>query len=314
MTDDRGTTARCYAALWVSGLGFVLAACSGDSSPGGAEGGAAEPAGGAATSSSGGAPVVGSGGASASSGGAPVGDPSDGCLAPATLQSGRHSLDVDGTAREFILQLPTDYDPGRGPYPLIFAWHGGRYSADWVAEGGEPQSGPYFGIQSQAGSDVILVAPQALPSWTEQDLGFLDAMVATLEGALCVDRRRLFSTGFSMGGIMTLDIGCQRADVFRAIAPMSGSLSGGCPGGSPVAYFSSHGNQDTTIPPSEGEAARDEFARNNGCTLETPVAGALGFEYQGCAEGYPVIWYPFDGIHEPPPDEGERIWAFFSQF
>ena len=220
--------------------------------------------------------------------------------------------------RDGLLRLPADYDPAT-PYRLIFAWHGGQYDADWVDTGGEPQSGPYFGIQSAANGNALLIAPQALSSsWTNQDgrdIAFVDAMLAWCDTELCFDQSRVFSTGFSMGGIMTLTIGCARGGTFRAIAPMSGSLRD-CPDGDqPVAYWSSHGSADTTIAPAQGEAGRDEFSARNHCgtlTVATDPSGCVG--YEGCDAGFPVTWCVFDGVHEPPDYAGDAIWAFFSQF
>jgi polyhydroxybutyrate depolymerase len=39
----------------------------------------------------------------------------------------------------------------------------------------------------------------------------------------CIDRSRIFSVGMSYGGIMSNTLGCEMGDVFRALAPMSGS-------------------------------------------------------------------------------------------
>jgi len=36
--------------------------------------------------------------------------------------------------------------------------------------------------------------------------------------------------------------------------------------------------------------------------------------YQGCDAGYPVIWCPFAGVHEPPSFAGTAIFAYLSQF
>jgi poly(3-hydroxybutyrate) depolymerase len=244
--------------------------------------------------------------------------PSEGCGAAAPA-NGRYSVPVEGTDREYILRLPEDYNPEL-PYRLILAWHGRMYSADWVANGDPPQTGPFFGIQEAAQGQVILVAPQALSSsWTNQDgrdLAFAEALVMQLESELCVDRNRVFSTGFSMGAIMTITIGCTRGDLFRAIAPMSGSSSNGCAESDRmVAYWASHGLQDTTIQPAQGEAARDLFLARNGCTETSMPSTPEGcVSYQGCAPGYPVSWCTFEGEHVPPPFAGTAIWSFFSQF
>lgn len=245
--------------------------------------------------------------------------PSPGCTAASPPSSGTFTIDVDGTEREYILRLPDDYDPTH-PYPLILAWHGAQYSAEWVDSGGEPQSGPYFGVQSEADGNAIFVAPQALTgSWTNQngrDLAFADAMVERVEAELCLDESRLFSIGFSMGAIMTIRIGCARADKFRAIAPLSASLPNDCAEGDlPIAYFSAHGDIDQTITDDQGMVARDEFVRRNGCSDETvDLERERCIAFQGCDAGYPVEWCSFTGEHVPAPFAGEAIWQFLSRF
>jgi poly(3-hydroxybutyrate) depolymerase len=228
------------------------------------------------------------------------------------------TIDVSGTTRQYILTLPTGYDP-RHAYPLLFAFHGGSYNAQWVVDGTAPQSGPYYGIQAVANDTAILVAPQALSgSWTNQggrDVAYVDAMLSRFESQLCVDQSRVFATGFSMGAIMTIALGCNDSSKFRAVAAMSGEIMNGCPDTRPLPYWSSHGMSDPTINFSLGQAARDTFVQRNHCSSQTVATTPSGcVSYQGCDPGYPVVWCPFDGVHQPPPFAGSAIWAFLSQF
>ena len=295
--------------------GASLGGSTGDS--GGANGGSSEA--GAANAGSGGSDA-GSAGSGASAGSAGSGDtaPSSGCGAESAM-SGRFSIDVDGTERQYILKLPDTYDSAR-PYPLIFGWHGRMYDAEWVANGEAPLTGPYFGMESEAAGRAIFVAPQALETgWTDQDgrdLAFALAMVERFKSELCIDESRIYSSGFSFGAIMTLVLGCSAGDVFRAIGPMSGSLSNGCPASDrPVAYWSSHGLQDTTITPAQGEAARNEFLARNHCdSTSTPSEPEGCVTYDGCDPGYPVTFCTFEGAHVPAPFAGSALWDFFSGF
>jgi polyhydroxybutyrate depolymerase len=252
------------------------------------------------------------GGASGGTGGASASVPSAGC-GKTPLASGRATLDVSGTSREYILKVPDGYEPNH-PYRLIFGFHGAKYDDNWVADGGAPLTGPFFGIESEAKGGAIFVAPQAgSGGWGSQDLPFVDAMVAKLESQLCVDKSRIFSVGFSMGAIMTITIACNRSDVFRAVAPMSGQLPTPCPAGNPIAYWASHGTNDTTIAPSQGQAARDEFVKRNHCTSQTSSPDTNNCAtYQGCDQGYPVIWCTFNGQHDPAPFAGSAIWQFLA--
>jgi poly(3-hydroxybutyrate) depolymerase len=237
--------------------------------------------------------------------------PSEGCgkTPPA---SGTYTLDAGGASREYILKVPDGYDPAHA-YRMIFGFHGAKYDDTWVAEGGENMTGPYFGIESEAQGSAIFVAPQASGTWSSSDLTFVDAMVARFESQLCVDKSRIFSAGFSMGAIMTITLGCNRSEVFRGIAPMSGSLPSPCPTGQHIAYWTSHGTSDTTIQPSQGQAARDEFAKRNHCGTQTSIPDenncVMG---AGCDVGYPVIWCTFSGAHVPAPFAGKAIWQFIS--
>ena len=108
---------------------------------------------------------------------------------------------------------------------------------------------------------AILVAPDGLPDpnqnnnkgWPNtggQDIAFVKAMLQLFESNLCIDQSRIFSTGFSYGGIFSLTLGCQMSNVFRAIAPESGEFFGNCTanGGGPVAVWQAQGDSDTTVP------------------------------------------------------------------
>lgn len=259
----------------------------------------------------GGAPAAGTGGAAGGEGGAPA-VPSAGC-GKTPLASGRATVDVAGTSREYILKVPDGYDPSH-PYRLIFGFHGAKYDDTWVADGGAPLTGPFFGLESEAKGGAIFVAPQAgSGGFSSQDLSFVDAMVAKFESQLCIDKSRIFSVGFSMGAIMTIHIACNRSDVFRAVAPMSGQLPSPCPAGKAIAYWASHGTSDSTISPPQGQAARDEFVKRNHCTSQTSSPDANNcVTYQGCDPGYPVAWCTFNGQHEPPPFAGPAIWRFLA--
>jgi len=192
------------------------------------------------------------------------------------------------------------------------------YDAASVDSGGAPsKEGPYYGIQAQAAGSAIFVAPQALStSWTNaNDIPYVNAMIARFEAQLCVDQSRIFATGFSMGAVQTIALGCAEGDVFRAIAPMSGEVMGSCGGTHPIAYWGSHGTNDPTIPIAMGRAARDTFRMRNHCTTQTVAGTPTGcVDFQGCDAGYPVSWCEFDGVHEPPAYSGEAIWKFLSQF
>ncbi len=221
------------------------------------------------------------------------------------------SIDVGGDERTFALHIPKDYDPEFN-YPLIFAWHGLGGSGD-VAQN-------YFGIEQHAGDDAIIVYPDALyldeydaTGWEVNpngyDFNFFDALYDHLLGNLCIDASRVFSTGHSFGGYMTNYLGCYRADVFNAIAPVAGGPPWGSCGG-PVAAWITHGSADDVVELSEGEAAREKWLTQNDCgDTSSATDPDPCVAYEGCTRD--VHWCLHTGGHEWPAFAGAAIWDFF---
>lgn len=283
----------------------------------GGGGSAGSSTGGSAGQASGGDAGTSAAGGSAGGGGLTGAVPSDGC-GMAVPMTGERTIDA---TREYILRLPDGYDPDV-PHRIVFAFHGAQGSAVQVDTGAPANTdsdptGPFYGIMDEL-PDTIFVAGQADGTWdtsSDKDVNYVNAILDELEGVLCIDTTRVFATGFSMGAMMTINnVGCKMADVFRAIAPMSGSLAT-CPGDAAIPYWASHGTNDGTIDISRGEEARDEFVGRNGCDDTTVAATPEGcVTYQGCDAGYPVSWCVFEGVHQPPPFAGPAIAAFFEQF
>ncbi|WSW01804.1 RICIN domain-containing protein [Streptomyces sp. NBC_01006] len=260
-----------------------------------------------------------------------------GCGSAPTLASGTHTIQSSGKSRSFILRVPDNYSNSR-PYRLIFAFHWRGGTAGEVASGGTSGNAwSYYGQQEQSKNSAILVAPQGLDNgWANpggEDVTFVDDMIRRIEGGLCVNTAQRFATGFSWGGGMSYALACTRANVFRAVAVISGGEISGCSGGAqPIAYFGIHGVSDSVLNIGQGRSLRDRFVGNNGCTSQGPREPAPGSRthitttYSGCRAGYPVQWAAFDGGHLPGPVDGSsnesgvttwtkaEIWRFFAQF
>jgi poly(3-hydroxybutyrate) depolymerase len=200
--------------------------------------------------------------------------------------------------------------------------------------------GGYYGLLGESNGEAILVSPEGLVfsgfggnslGWANtggRDIAFFEAMLERFKTEMCIDESRIFSTGFSFGGMMSYALGCGAGDLVRAIAPMAGNLMGsGCePGTTPVAMMAFHGSLDDFVFTADGRTARDVFVERNGCTDQTtPLdvycddAGANAqpctcVSYEGCMDDKPAIWCEFNGGHTPAPNSAAAIWDFFSQF
>jgi poly(3-hydroxybutyrate) depolymerase len=230
------------------------------------------------------------------------------------------TLQVNGATRTFEVYTPADYDNTRS-YPLVVALHGGG----GTGAGFQRDSG----LDSAVGSDAIVVYPDGLPEFAGgstvfildpvgEGFAFIDALLTHLQDGLCVDRSRIFATGWSMGGFMTNSLGCYRSDVFAGIASVSGGVPGDkppappyptCEGQVPAMFI--HGTSDRIIPVSFGEEMRDIFVANNGCAstsagVEPPPCVA----YDACTQ--PTLWCGYDGGHAWPEFYATAAWRFFS--
>ncbi|WFE27076.1 RICIN domain-containing protein [Solwaraspora sp. WMMD791] len=265
----------------------------------------------------------------------PPGD--SGCGRAPTLSSGTHTIQSNGQNRQFILRVPANYN-SNNPYRLIFAFHWRGGTMQEISSGGTSGAAwSYYGQQEQSNNSAILVAPQGFGNgWANnggEDVTFVDDMIRRIESGLCVNPRQRFALGFSWGGGMSYALACARADVFRAVAVISGAQISGCSGGSqPIAYFGLHGISDNVLSIGQGRSLRDTFVRNNGCTFQNPPEPGAGSRthittaYSGCRAGYPVQWAAFDNGHMPGPVDGTygesgvttwtkgEIWRFFAQF
>lgn len=226
--------------------------------------------------------------------------------------TGRVSIEteVGGVARHYDLVVPEPYDARRS-LPVVFVFHG--------LGGDGAQIRSYLGLESVAGADALHVYPDGLPAaaaggrtgWAPEDLAFVDAMRAEIAASYCVDEARLFAIGHSYGAYMTNLVGCERGDVFRGIAPISGgSIGGTCRRAVPA--WIAHGTADATVPMREGTAARDAWLAQNACdSTTTPVEPSPCVAY-ACPSEAPVVWCAFEGGHFPLPDFTRgAIWSFF---
>jgi predicted esterase len=313
-------------------IGTVVAT-GGRVAAGGATG--ATSSGGNATGGAGGAATGGSvdggsvDGGGVDGGGAPI--KSSGCGAPSwpTSNDGL-AISVGGANRTYNLRIPDDYDTNH-PYRLIVSYHWLGGTANDVSNGSS-MAKAWYGLWDLAAASTIFVAPQgvgnAWPNASGQDVEFSRQLLIQLGNQLCVDQSRILAEGFSMGGSMAYAMACALGDTLRGVAVHSGGAMSGCVAHSkPVAYFMTHGTNDSVcVYPMYGVPQLADFAKLAGCTTTTdslpaPAAGGGGLpaclDFAGCS--VPVRACLFVGDHTPSPGGPSTTWVpaetwkFFSQ-
>jgi polyhydroxybutyrate depolymerase len=153
-----------------------------------------------------------------------------------------------------------------------------------------------------------------------EDVAFVDALLSEVSAAFCVDRERIYSTGFSSGALMSYTLACVRSEVFAAVAPVAGLVGvDGCEPASPVGLIAFNGTADARIDHSAGAESAEAFAARAGCDpdpVETFREGdASCVTYAGCRPGQEVEFCTIDeGGHTWPGSEGsERILSNFGE-
>jgi poly(3-hydroxybutyrate) depolymerase len=351
-TGSGGTGSGGTAGGGTAGGGSAGAGTAGSGTAGSGNRGGNAAGGGAAGGSSGGASTGGSsgprgGGGAAGSGSAPV--PSKGCgvtngaktlttggmsVANGLPTSTRLNITSGGSSREYIIDIPANYDPTR-PYRLIFSWHQAYGSDTGNAIGQYPAfNGPNFNAQdyaffglhreaTAANDTAIFVAPDGignLPWDFNRDSVLFDDLLALVDANLCIDDSRVFSTGFSFGAMMSYALSITRQTKLRAVVAMA-AANYNLPNeptdtnAAPVAYMGTTGMSDGTCPWVGNDAAKQggkycdlQHAQDNGCTIPagnnipTTTVGSkkyLCYDFAGCKAGYPVKVCTFDGAHTP---------------
>lgn len=215
--------------------------------------------------------------------------------------------------RGFAVRLPDNYDKEK-PYWLIFGFHWRNGSAADVDSGGDNRYNmAHYGLQKLSNNGAIFVAPDGLGGgWAnngDEDLKFVDDMVKLIGDNYCVDTKHVFANGFSYGGGMSYALACARTEVFKAVAIYNGAVLSGCDGGTkPIAYWQMHGLTDGTLGIAPARAMRDQFAKNNGCTAQSPpeppepppylpTGGHICTNYSGCSSGHPLRWCAHQSGH-----------------
>ena len=281
---------------------------------------------------------------------APTSERSGGCEPARAIEPGvtRRTIESGGLERSYLVYAPPSYD-GRSPVPVVLNYHGYSSAADQQLVYAD-----FRPIADREGFLLVLPDGAGRPrhfnlgavslGGTHDDVAFTRDLLDRLARDLCVDERRVYSTGMSNGAAMSLALACLAPDRVAAIGPVAVvAYLPACDEGRPVAMVSFAGTADPIVPfdggpvnccgrpavPSAPESAA-RWAAHNGCDAaptERRLDGAvLVRSWRGCDEGADVDFYVVEGGGHTwpgsairPPQLGrtadlpasEVIWSFF---
>ena len=258
---------------------------------------------------------------------------------------------IEGTGRTMLVHVPAGRSAAR--LPLVFVFHGstgkGRdilaqskleATADRhgfllaASDGGIPAEGGFVwnipGVPTVTGK---------IPGPADaDDVAFVKTAIDQLAAKACVDRSRVYATGYSGGGRMTSWLGCVAADRFAAIAPVVGLRAGNprkdlpripdpatCTPSRPMPVLAFAGDADATNPVQGGGAGYWQYTMHtalvrwadlNGCRAG-PVAREVSAEvkeerFTRCSSGADVAGRVKHGAGHVWVADNEAMWAFFA--
>lgn len=258
--------------------------------------------------------AAGSGGAAASAASAGSAAPPVSCDA-ATLKPGEttETVMVGSVQRSYILHVPSNYT-GKSPVPLVVDWHPITGTPEF-----ERGNSGYLALSDKEGFIIAYptgidkawnLGPCCTQSRDVDDLGFSTALVAAIKSKGCVDPKRVYSVGYSMGGGMSLYIACNQADTYASIAQaafdMFNETEEPCHPTRSIAIMSTRGTGDPIVPYAGGasmpptglqvtvhflgaKANFEKWAELDGCMGMPTDSGQNCQTYTQCKDGVEVV-------------------------
>lgn len=260
---------------------------------------------------------------------------SAGCGKATTVTNGKKTITSTNQQRTYIIDIPANYDMNK-PYRLFYCSH-------WIGSTSEAvrDQNYYFlkPLATAANDPGIYIAPQSDGStWQQKDHALFDDILEYAKANLCIDTTRVFTTGFSFGGMITYSLSTNHQKKIRAgagIAPANYNIWLPNPKlKEPIAWMHTTGMGDGTCPWINGGSTTQgakfiaiEKATDNGCTIPATIpiwqqGSHVCYDFQGCKTGYPTKACTFNGGHtniaNDPGSSANWIpqesWKFFTQF
>ncbi len=226
-----------------------------------------------------------------------------------------------GLTRQYKVHLPKGYDC-KVPTPVLFCLHGLMQTAvSFCVNGTGFKDGKGFPAKSDQQNFILVMPNGHLNSWNGgsccgvaqtmrlDDVALIKAILGEVGKHANVDPRRVFATGFSNGGYLSYRLACEASDLFTAVAPGSGGISGfDCNPSRPVSVLDIHGTKDLFVPYNLQAPSQATMAAANSCggasmPATLPASGGdtscvtragcpAGVEVTACTvQGGGHVWY-----------------------
>jgi len=216
----------------------------------------------------------------------------------------REKLLVGGIEREYLVSAAKS----DRPRPTVLVLHGSLLNADVMV--------PVMGFEPiLVREGLVAVYPSAVAGeWNDgsaesvnwgaasnDDVGFLRALVAHLVRTGVSDRGRVYVTGYSNGGVMAFRLMCETDGVFAAAAAIAATLpselASSCRPVRPMPMLIMNGTADPLAPFDGGD-----LPLSGGRALSTEATISFLRKVNGCREAVKL-----DELPDVDPNDGSRV-------
>ena len=161
----------------------------------------------------------------------------------------------DGLVRSYILYKPQNFKKNS---PLVFVLHGfGSSSLNIMSYSQMNLIAEENGFMVCYPQGSILPTGQShwnanLEMSSVDDIGFLSNLAKEVQTIYQINPKNIFVSGMSNGGFMSYTLACEKSDVFKAIASITGTMSGkdweNCNPSFDIPVMQISGTNDRTVP------------------------------------------------------------------
>jgi polyhydroxybutyrate depolymerase len=236
------------------------------------------------------------------------------------LGAGDHTYTIksaNGLEYEYILSVPKTVDETQRT-PLLLHWH--ALSSDPE----EARSVTSIDAKAEAAKWLLVFPRSPDKSWdvgscctstvggqSRDEEVFARELVKDITSKACVDSKRIYTSGFSNGGMISQMLACKMTDVIAAAAPMGSTLTipkSECTPSRPIPIFMVAGTADPLVgystPGFAGGIVVPEdvqfWVDQNKCTGSPETFLQMGkatcTKYTNCAAGAEVAFCSIDGM------------------